>query len=245
MKSLILCEGKMDAILISYLLINNWGWKYVSSNKENFEIPVNEKKDESANWYEKDGNLLLICGVGGNGKFFSFFDFKISNIQRLYEKADVFSKVIFITDKDKNKVQDIENEFSRKFANIIKNVKNEKWISNDYLDSFGSNQKLDVYLKVIPVDSQGALENVLIDSISEIENNSIVVNKTCDFVDNIRNDAKKYLTSDRLVLKAKLGTLLAIISPQKVFTIIDELIKTVDWKKSEKIINTFEFFNEI
>ena len=113
------------------------------------------------------------------------------------------------------------------------------------MDSFGSIQKLDVYLKVIPVDSQGALENVLIDSISEIENNSIVVNKTCDFVDNIRNDAKKYLTSDRLVLKAKLGTLLAIISPQKVFTIIDELIKTVDWKKSEKIINTFEFFNEI
>lgn len=47
MKSLILCEGKTDAILISYLLCKQWGWKWISSKNKrfrNYQIDISEKK---------------------------------------------------------------------------------------------------------------------------------------------------------------------------------------------------------
>lgn len=103
MKSLILCEGKTDAILISYLLCKQWGWSYISSkNKKfkNYQIDVSEKNNESAEWYIKDNNEVLICGVGGNTNFSNFFEDKIRSIQVNYKEEDIFKKIICVVDKD-------------------------------------------------------------------------------------------------------------------------------------------------
>ena len=103
MKSLILCEGKTDAILISYLLCKQWGWSWISSkNKKfkNYQIDVSEINNESAEWYIKDNNELLICGVGGNANFSNFFEDKISSIQVNYNEEDIFKNIICVIDKD-------------------------------------------------------------------------------------------------------------------------------------------------
>ena len=46
-------------------------------------------------------------------------------------------------------------------------------------------------------------------------------------------------------LKAKLSVVFAIRSPQKVFSLIDELIKSVDWEKYQNIKNLFKKILEI
>lgn len=67
MKSLILCEGKSDAILLSYYLGRTCGWSSVEPPK-GFSIEAEEQKGESAYWYTKEERYLLICGVGGKDK---------------------------------------------------------------------------------------------------------------------------------------------------------------------------------
>ncbi len=64
MKTLILCEGKTDAILISYLLCKMSGWNPTKANKK-MSVIVSEKNNEFAYWYVRDDDKLLICGVGG------------------------------------------------------------------------------------------------------------------------------------------------------------------------------------
>lgn len=75
MKTLILCEGKTDAILISYLLCKMSGWNPTKADKK-MSVIVSEKNNESAYWYVRDDDKLLICGVGGKDKFAKFFQEK-------------------------------------------------------------------------------------------------------------------------------------------------------------------------
>ncbi|MCM1131382.1 MAG: hypothetical protein NC310_07775 [Roseburia sp.] len=86
---------------------------------------------------------------------------------------------------------------------------------------------------------------MLLQSISEKDDDKVIVDKSLNFVEDIKDDASKYLKNKRLILKAKLGTVFAIMSPQKVFSFIDEIIKSVEWEKSEKILNTFEHFKDL
>ena len=56
MRALILCEGKTDAILISYLLCKVSGWKPAKADKK-MSISVSEKNNESAYWYSRNDEL--------------------------------------------------------------------------------------------------------------------------------------------------------------------------------------------
>lgn len=72
MNKLISCEGKTDAILISYYLESVQQWSPCRRGPKNFQITVDEKHCESAYWYKRNEDYLLICGVGGKDKFGRF-----------------------------------------------------------------------------------------------------------------------------------------------------------------------------
>jgi len=65
MKKIILCEGKTDAILLSYFLIRRFGWEYIKG--QIVGLPIN-KENEVLNWYRNSkypDQELAIWGVGG------------------------------------------------------------------------------------------------------------------------------------------------------------------------------------
>jgi len=86
MNKLILCEGKTDAILLSYYLEKTCGWTHRNAPKS-LAIKADEYKGESAYWYRKEDTSLLICGVGGRDKFSIFFKDKILSIHYKYFKS--------------------------------------------------------------------------------------------------------------------------------------------------------------
>ncbi len=248
MKSLILCEGKTDAILISYLLCKKWGWQYVNNKKrfKNYDISISEKENESAEWYENSDRQLLICGVGGCTKFKSFFNDKIYPIQKLSKSDEVFQKIIVVIDHDQNTIESLEKEFSNSFNDIITEMKNNTWINNSYFLK-GFNTKVDIksLLLIIPIKNEGELETVLLKAISDKSYDKIIVDDVEMFIDNIKDHANKYLTSKRMVMKAKLGAVFAIMSPQKVFSFIDEILRSVEWENSSTLMELFKEFSNI
>lgn len=66
---IILVEGVSDVQLISYFLQNVYEWKFEKSNRLGI-VPLDEY--EHIESLSKDGNQLVLCGVGGNGKFAHF-----------------------------------------------------------------------------------------------------------------------------------------------------------------------------
>lgn len=236
MNKVILCEGETDAILLSYYLGKVAGWKYNRKGPENLNIQA-DTSNQSVNWYKNNENFLLICAVGGKDNFKNFFDKKI----RFPLCQGAFGKIAIVTDRDDREIQFIEattKDILCSFSDEIK-VRSNQWISCPYHDSFNIDRSVSTLLVVIPTEHQGALETAMLDAISEDEYDRNIVVKTGDFAKKMRAEASKYISTDRLELKAHLSLTWAVQSPEKVFTAIDEQIKSVRWEDSETLNDCF------
>ena len=95
-------------------------------------------------------------------------------------------------------------------------------------------------LLIIPETHAGALETVMLDAISEDEYDKNIVDLCKRFVADMRTEAGKYISSNRLQLKAELGVTWAIQYPEKVFSLINEVIKSVPWEIYETLRECFK-----
>lgn len=77
------------------------------------------------------------------------------------------------------------------------------------------------------------------DTISENPYDRNIVNMADAFLKQMRVAASKYISSDRLQLKAHLGVTWAVQYPEKVFSLIDQQIKSVHWEDSQVLRDCF------
>lgn len=235
MNKLVLCEGVTDAILLSYYLRKVAGWEFVKKGPDNLRVQkVNG--NESINWYKKDNDYLLICGVGGKDNFGNFFD---SRIKHPLVDANAFEKIAIVTDHDDRSVDDIRESLFASMNNFFSNIEDRVWHNNSYQDSYGIEKIVELLLVVIPKEHMGALETVMLDAISEDPYDKNIVEKTAIFVRQMRTEADKYICSDRLQLKAHLGVTWAVQFPEKVFNMIDEQINNVQWETYDVLKECF------
>jgi hypothetical protein len=220
MNSVILCEGPTDAILLSYYLGKMYGWSYSKKAPKSY-TKIETESNQEINWYKRGKDNLLIYGVGGKDNFVNVIKKYISQILQNYPEEDSFSKIIILADKDDKDISEIESLHQQWLFPYAHEVKNAQWIENSFVDNFGNQQTLYTLSIIIPTEKQGALETTLLDAISEDEYDKVIVDQSKVFVNDIRPNAEKYITTDRLALKAHLATVFAVMSPEKVFSRLD------------------------
>lgn len=238
MNSIILCEGRTDAILLSYYLIRVYGWEYMKKTPQKHQY-LKPTENQEINWYKKGDNYLMIFGVGGKDNFVNVIDVYLSQVLFNYEKEDRFQKVVIMVDKDECSVSEIQKKHIKWLKPYAQQLKDREWRVNEYRDAFGNEQSLDALSIIIPVGKQGALETSLLEAISENEYDKVIVDRCKEFIEAIRPNAEKYITSNRLELKAHLSSVFAIISPEKVFTTLDNIIQEVPWEESRALKECF------
>ena len=242
MNKLILCEGKTDAILLSYYLERICGWTFTKVAPKGAQIIADEKAQESVSWYKRNDDRLLICAVGSKSRFKAFFEAKI--LRPLID-ADAFSKIAIIVDRDDETVSDIEENFRINLPIIAGNVKDGTWVDQEYINRYTETKQISVLLKVVPHNQQGALETLMLAAISEDPYDKNIVDKSRAFVDEVAPEAARYIGKPRLVSKAYLGVTWAVQSPQKVFDFIDQQIRQVHWETSAVLAECFKQVIEI
>jgi hypothetical protein len=241
MNNLILCEGKTDAILISYYLKRTCGWVECRNN-HNPNVDLDFKaleKNQYAYWYKRSNDYLLIFGVGGNANFGNAINEYILEVLNGYPEEESFNKVAIISDKDNSETDSVLDKHREYFNGIIVNAKENQWTKNSFLNSFEQKINIQTLSIVIPTNKQGALETVLLDAISEDAYDKVIVNKSKTFIDLIRKNAEKYISTDRLALKAHLSAVFAVMSPEKTFDFVDELMQSVEWEKYQVLKECF------
>ena len=104
MTELVLVEGVSDVQLISYYLQNVYGWKHERDNILGIE-PLDEH--EHIESLSKRGNQLILCGVGGNGKFAHFVE--QHRVNHMIVEKDI-SSLMVVTDRDEASDAKIRNQ---------------------------------------------------------------------------------------------------------------------------------------
>lgn len=238
MNNILLCEGKTDAVLISYYLGRMYGWKYEKNPPKPYK-KLHLEENQNADWYKKDNSHLLIFAVGGKDNFEKVIYEYILEWLVEYKQEESFQKLVIVQDSDNYSINEIRLRNLEWLSPYISDIKAQNWVDNSYLDAFSQQHDIQVLSIVIPKDKQGALETMILDSFRENEYDKSIVDKCCDFVENMRSEARRYIKTDRLELKAKLSTVFAIRSPEKVFSLLDEIMKGIQWEKSEVLKECF------
>ncbi len=240
MTRIIFCEGKTDAILLSYYLGKIKGWKY-NKKPSKFKIVHHDADNEFIGHYKNDeGEELAICAVGGKDKFLRFYKSHVENYIMGSEHEETEYRIAFVIDRDDRDIAEIEEYFSNNMAPCITCLNDGKWIENSFKNEFNQEAQCWSLGVIIPHTKQGALENLLMDALSEDGLRGILIEKSKQFVETIAPDATAIISTERLKLKTKLGVSLAVLYPEKVFSLIDEQLKSIKWENSQILNDCFK-----
>lgn len=246
MKSIILCEGKTDAILISYYLNKVKGWEYYSKNdKRKVHIPIRNDENEEVNWYILNGNLLVIWGIGGKDNF----KYSINEIFKIIEleTEEAFSNIVILTDRDEIEDEgEGEGVVLRKFSDYFQGVilKNNEWTIKEHINEFKDKLQFKILPIIIPFDKSGAIETFVLDAICDMgQEEKDIVDKSKEFISEF--NLSNYLNTQRLKIKGEFAVTLGAMFPQKTFTPIDAMLKNINWEKYSTIQQGFRKLQEI
>ena len=231
MKELILVEGVSDVQLISYYLQNVYGWKHERENVLGIESLDEHEHIESLS---KNGNQVVLCGVGGNGKFAHFVE--QHRINYMVVEEDISSLVV-VTDRDEATDAKIKNQINDALEPIY--VENNCWKENVIRDSFGQAKSIYTYLLIIPANEKGALERVIIDALNDIPEETALMGEVEQFIDALKVGLVPDLNQINNANKATVGTFFSVRYPKKALRSFGVFISKIDWSKSASLNQLF------
>lgn len=241
---MILCEGKTDAVLLSYYLGRTKGWEH-DKKPEHFKLKFPAADNRFVGHYKNGTEKLAICAVGGKDNFINFYREYVEGYIKNSESSDLNYKLAIVVDRDERTTKEIEQYLSDHLKPCVDRITDGAWTGNSFVNSFGQEAAIEKLCVIVPRESQGALETLLMDALSEDVYKKNLIGKSQTFVDEIALEAAEIISTERLRLKAKLGVSLAVLYPEKVFSLIDEQLKSISWENSEILAKTFKTLIEI
>lgn len=231
MTELILVEGVSDVQLISYYLQNVYGWKHERENILGIE-PLDEH--EHIESLSKNGNQVVLCGVGGNGKFAHFVE--QHHINYIVVEKEISSLVV-VTDRDEASDAKIKNQINAALDQI--SVESDCWKENAIQDSFGQAKNIYTYLLIIPANEKGALERVIIDALNDIPEETALMGEVEQFIDVLKAGLVPDLNQINNANKATVGTFFSVRYPKKAMRSFGVFISKINWSKSASLNQLF------
>lgn len=243
MMRIILCEGETDAILIGYYLCNTVGWEFNKKPKQ-FKLQFSPQDNKCFLPYRKGREELFICAVGGKDNFKNFFETYLYDAIWHSHNAETEFSISIVTDRDNLSVEEVEDSIREQFS-LIKRLKNNSWEKTEFENTLGEYSIINSLLITIPKDKEGALENLLMDALSENTYDATLVEACKQFVVDADDKINKYVSSDRLKIKAQLGVVLSVMNPDRAFNLFVEYINSVPWETSQILRECFGKLLEI
>ncbi len=255
MKRIILCEGKTDAILISYFLEKCFGWSFSLSctRKPPVKLPVTNPRNEELNWYQHTDRIgrkqeLAIWGVGGDSQIPVKLRAVSERNQHSPNPTDRFEYIVLFLDHDES-IQaclDMVKEWIADSAiTLVGELQPGQWVDAT-VDLRGvtppGQHQLHLLPIVLPPDKSGALETFLIDCWKQLsEEDEQLAEAARVFIDELPELSKEtYLNRRRLPDKACLGTILSVFSPDGLFLQIDPKLKSIPWEQVKDAVAVYE-----
>lgn len=231
MTELVLVEGVSDVQLISYYLQNVYGWNHERDNTLGIE-PLDEH--EHIENLSKNGNQLVLCGVGGNGKFAHFVE--RHRVNNMIVEEDI-SSLMVVTDRDEASDAKVRRVINSSLNKISVNV--GEWKNNTVQDSFGQTKSIYTYLLIIPAHEKGALERVIIDALNDIPQDTALIQEVVNFIDSLKAGLIPDLNRMNNANKATVGTFFSVRYPKKAMRSFGVFISKIDWSKSTSLNQLF------
>lgn len=242
MRSVILCEGSTDFVLLQHFMRRTYQWEY----KSNKQINIAGQSARECT-LQKDDNTVSI--IGGCNRLIPCLNYELM-LNSVSALGEAYDKIVIITDRDEVLT---EQEFSEQIEYQIKVyngkysglITNNEWMEFSFINGYGDELKTKLLMLVIPFEETGAMETFLLNAIAEQdEYDKYIINQCNAFVDNVDNQ-RKYLNKRRYITKAKFDVYFSVRTSAEQFNERRNIIKNVAWEKYPLIQNSFDKLGEL
>ncbi|MDO5539699.1 MAG: hypothetical protein Q4F83_06455 [Eubacteriales bacterium] len=246
MRSIILCEGSTDYVLIQYFLRKAYEWddfKENSALRNRFGMARILKHSQT-------GDEVTVTGCRGSSGIVTGFKFILESNSIAGTENERYRNIVIITDRDE---VGTESEFANEIQKILNekdviwesHIQNDVWISCTHQNAHGREIQFRILLLVIPFEETGALETFLLNSIAKDDTyDANLIEKCNGFVDNIDGE-KRYLNKRRYVTKAKFDVYFSIRTPAGQFVERQNVLRGVKWEKYTDIQACFKKLGDL
>ncbi|MBC5648645.1 DUF3226 domain-containing protein [Christensenella tenuis] len=251
MKSIIICEGKTDAIILSYYLSKTDEWIFLSKKESQcrgiseriLEFGIENSMTQEFSWYINPGeDLLCIYAVGGITAIKDGFA-QVLDINSM-SNSEPFERMVLLFDRDDEHAEhNILEDISRIIvSNSLEdvNLENNEWAELQYSER---RQPLLILPLVIPFDTVGTLENFLLSCRKEIDYCENTLVEQCDkfttSLETIENIKERYLKRRGIKSKISFGTYFSVVSPHRTFDAGDKILRSIPWENYSGFNDTF------
>lgn len=243
MKSVILCEGPDDLWFVAYYLYKRAKWEKCSAPKDiwsNYEVAALNHRQQ-VEYLRKGEDSVAIWAVGGKDSFQKpisvLFDKFIKNFP-----FDPIDSIVIMRDRDNDSIEASLLQVEKWFSNTIQFANKQPTTFQSEIDNY--EVKILITPVIIPFFEEGAIETLLMNSISEDgnEGNTVVENakKYISSLAQTTEIRKKYLSHERLLLKAKYAATVAVTNPGHSTGIFQNLVMSCPWETSEYVKKHFD-----
>lgn len=231
MTELVLVEGVSDVQLISYYLQNVYGWKHENENTLKMK-PLDEH--EHIETLFKNGKQLILCGVGGNGKFAYFVE--RHRVNSIIIDEDIASLMV-VTDRDEASDANVRRVINSSLEKVSVDV--GQWKKNEIKDLYGLTKIVNTYLLIIPANEKGALERVIINALNDIPSETALIQEVVQFIDSLKGGLVPELNQTNKANKATVGTFFSVRYPKDAMRKFGVVVSKIDWSESASLRQLF------
>lgn len=246
MRSIILCEGSTDYVLIQYFLRKAYNWE---DFRENTALKTRLGMARILK-HSQSGDEVTVAGCRGSGNIVPGFDFILESNNLAGTENERYQNIVIITDRDESEtecefVNEINNVLADKNVTLRSQIQNDAWISCTHLNAHGREIQFRILLLVIPFEETGALETFLLNSIAKNDTyDAKLINECNAFVDTV-DTKKRYLNKRRYITKAKFDVYFSIRTPAGQFVERQNVLKGIEWEKYADVQKCFKKLGDL
>ena len=242
MKSIVLCEGPDDLWFISYYLHKVDGWVNTKAESlwRNYRIPQ-DNIHRKVSYMKKEDNGVAVWSVGGKDSFSEPLHIIIDKFVKEIPSSSLES-IVIVRDRDNDNEKTI-------LDNIAKNIKDGLHLQNRISTtcSFecpnGEKTSTKITPVIIPFSEDGAIETLLMNAIKgKTQSGTSIFEAAQEYVSLLENQEEvreNYLKNNRLILKAKYSSMIAITNPDHSTGLFKDMMLSTPWEKSPYVQEHF------
>lgn len=234
MKSIIICEGFSDLVLIQYFMRKANGWNDFRKGVFN---PCSDKSRD----LKKDGNILTIISSNGCSRLLEALLAVVEYNKNEPKIEEKYSKIVIVTDNDDGNVEmNLIDDIKTKLGILSVQIFNNQWFKYEIRDFANRNIKLDVLPLIIPYNENGAMETFLLNAIANNDDyDKEIIKKANAFVDTV-DPENRYNKRRGYKVKAKYEVYFSVRTAAEEWKERGNILRNISWEKYPLIQSGFK-----
>ena len=247
-KSVLICEGQTDAVLLQYYLRKALSWNDVNDKqRQNQVIKSNAGRSRLL---EKNGNELTITVSGGCSRIPEMMRLVLTRIRESSASLqEAYDRIVIVSDRDDNLSEPnligLIKSCLKEEAGVEIDLKGQEWCSCSMKTRLGFFVPIGILILVIPYDEEGAMETFLLNSIAAAScYDKKIIAECIQLVENV-DPEKRYLSRRRDIVKAKYDVYFSIRTPVDQFVERQKMLYDIPWELYDKVNEGFRHLSEL